>query len=232
MGQLKKTIKEYATRYNVSEKTIQRWIKSNAPLDNEEAIKLWRIQKDKFTATKFRQNKSAGIVEDIHDESSSKEEDSNVVYEKQIEGVAASLKRLEASEALSYTRFQQALQTGNELKIRLARDEWLAISKALREYDVLVEKSRRDGGDLIPRENAEKFIELAAVLCRISFQDFMVDVVPKILELKSAYDIQKEMEHSMRESFLNACKLHMICNSSMEEWAYKSLKKGYCIYDR
>jgi hypothetical protein len=65
-------------------------------------------------------------------------------------GAASALKRLETSELQAFERLQGAFARGNPLEIREARENWLRISEALRKYDLLVEQSRRDAGELVP----------------------------------------------------------------------------------
>jgi hypothetical protein len=65
-------------------------------------------------------------------------------------GAASALKRLETSELQAFERLQGAFARGKPLEIREARENWLRISEALRKYDLLVEQSRRDAGELVP----------------------------------------------------------------------------------
>jgi hypothetical protein len=68
------------------------------------------------------------------------------------------IKRLEAAELQAFERLQAALSRGNSLEIREARESWLRISESLRKYDLMIEDSRRDAGELVPVSEVKTFI--------------------------------------------------------------------------
>lgn len=71
-------------------------------------------------------------------------------------GAGAALRRLETSELAAWNDLQTAIADGNPLRIRLCRDTWLKTSESLRRYDLQLEQSRRDAGELLPRAELER----------------------------------------------------------------------------
>jgi hypothetical protein len=72
----------------------------------------------------------------------------------QAEGAANALRRLESAEARAYADFKQATASGDDIRIRASRENWLKISESLRRFDLAIEQARRDAGDLVPKEAA------------------------------------------------------------------------------
>jgi hypothetical protein len=71
------------------------------------------------------------------------------------EGAQNALRRLEQAEASAYAALQTAMQSGDLVEIKAARDGWLRVGDALRKYDLAVEAIRRDAGELMPRKGLE-----------------------------------------------------------------------------
>ena len=59
-------------------------------------------------------------------------------------GVAETLRRLESAEATAYERWQQAVESGDPVRIKVERENWLRIGDSLRRYDLAVEAARRE----------------------------------------------------------------------------------------
>ena len=82
-------------------------------------------------------------------------------------GAAAALKRLESTELQAFACLQSALASGNPLEVRECRESWLKISESLRRFDLLVEASRRDAGELVPVSEVGKFISSFIAYCAV-----------------------------------------------------------------
>ncbi len=134
-----------------------------------------------------------------------KNESSTVTGSTQVEfagtaGAASALKRLEGAEIAAWNRHMVALDRGNPIEIREARDSWLKISESLRKFDLLVEQNRREAGELIPRETLQSFIELFLRFSRTSFTLEAQDLVSK-LSGASEIEIYQLLRASMNVAF-------------------------------
>jgi hypothetical protein len=133
-----KTDKEIAVYWGVPIRTLFRWKGDAAPIHDYAELCQWFatrknlprsvLEKIKVPAPKNVSSGASGGVA----------------------GAASALKRLETSELQAFERLQGAFARGKPLEIREARENWLRISEALRKYDLLVEQSRRDAGELVP----------------------------------------------------------------------------------
>jgi hypothetical protein len=125
-------------------RTLYRWRGDGAPIHSYEEMLLW---------LSTRKNLPRGVLERFP----AAPDVSSPVNGKA--GAAAALKRREDMELQSFERLQSALTNGNPLLVREARESWLRISESFRKYDLLVEQSRRDAGELIPVEALKTFID-------------------------------------------------------------------------
>jgi hypothetical protein len=70
-------------------------------------------------------------------------------------GSPAPLARLESPEERAHARLQQALQTGDQFKIKAAQQFYLRASETLRRFDLAVETEKRNVIDQIPIQQVE-----------------------------------------------------------------------------
>ena len=144
-----------AERYKASPKTISRWRGEGAPLSDPAAMRRWIAA---------RKNIPRRILESVRPPKA-KAGIGKVPMVVGVKGAAATLARLEAEELAAYQRLQVAIEAGDEMSIRLARKGWLEVSELLRKIDMVIEDSRRQAGELIPRnlvENAVKWFLFGA----------------------------------------------------------------------
>src|SRR5579883_1744363 len=139
-----------ATQYGCSTRTVSRWQAAGAPLDDPARMRVWLAgrkhlppQPRLMLTTERKARRRAAATE------------AGAVGRDDSIGAAAALKRLEQAEVASYTRFQSAQATGDPVEMKLAREDWIRIGDSLRRYDLLVEQSRRDSGELVPRAELE-----------------------------------------------------------------------------
>ncbi|MEI8171769.1 MAG: hypothetical protein WCG50_18995 [Rhodoferax sp.] len=65
---------------------------------------------------------------------------------------------MESAESLTYRVLQTALKSGNPSAVKAARETWLAITNALRRFDLQVERGLRDADELVPRGEVERHV--------------------------------------------------------------------------
>jgi hypothetical protein len=138
-----KSDKQLALVWACDERTIRRWRKAGAPLDDPKRMRSWLAGQKKIpsgTAAVLKKIRSGETVE------------SAAQPQKLAEGPVAALKRLGEMEARAFTDLQRALASGDPIEIKLARENWLKILESQRRVDLAIEQNRRDAGELIPRE--------------------------------------------------------------------------------
>jgi hypothetical protein len=142
-----KTDKEIASFWGTNLRTLYRWKSLGAPLRDYEQMLSW---------LSTRKNLPKVVIEKIA--VLPQENVSSPVSNGGTAGAAQALKRLEASELQAFERMQSALASGNPLSVRESRESWLKISESLRRYDLMIEQSRRDAGELTPVSQVQMFI--------------------------------------------------------------------------
>ena len=124
-----------AERFNVTVRTVRNWQSEGAPLSDLKALRLWLAgRKHSPVERQAVPSASAGPVPTATGDA----------------GAAAALARLERQELQAYSDLTAAIDAGEPLRIRQARQNWLAIGDSLRKYDALVEQGRRAAGQLMP----------------------------------------------------------------------------------
>jgi hypothetical protein len=136
-----------ADRWACDGRTLRRWRKAGAPLTDQKAMRTW-------LAT--RKHIPAGTAALLEATRTSERATSAAQDGKQAEGAANALRRLEQAEARAYTDFKQATASGDEIRIKASRENWLKISESLRRFDLAIEQARRDSGDLVPRDDLRR----------------------------------------------------------------------------
>jgi hypothetical protein len=145
--------KEISDFWGVPVRTIYRWESLGAPFRDYEQMLSWfatRKNLPKVVIEKLAALPQANVSSPVSNGRS---------------GAAEALKRLESSELQAFERMQAALASGNPIMIRECRESWLKISESLRRYDLMVEASRRDAGELVLVSQVKIFINYFLAGC-------------------------------------------------------------------
>lgn len=147
-----KLVHTIAKKYCKTTRTVQRWIRDGAPVDDDAKLKLWLAGKRCVTVPK-----EAGVAPTptTPTEIPSAEP-----------GAPSALLRLEQAELAAYSRLQTATASGDALALREASRTYLETTEALRKNDLAIAKHRRAVGELVPRESCEKWLEMLAGMLR------------------------------------------------------------------
>jgi hypothetical protein len=143
---ISKHIAALAKKFNCGPRTIQRWKRDGAPLQDNAAMWQWLAGRKNLppgTAAMLAKKSAAGMACSIDDAAGAST------------GAPAALRRLEAVEQKAFSMLVKALKTGDPVAVRNGRELWLKTGDSLRRYDLLVERSRRDTGELVPRGEVE-----------------------------------------------------------------------------
>ena len=151
------TDKEIACFWGVPVRTVYRWKSDGAPVQSYDEMLAW---------LSTRKNLPRAVLEKIKLPTQPDVSSSPVSGDS---GAAAALRRLESTELQAFARLQKALADGNPLMVRECRESWLKISESLRRFDLLVEQSRRDAGELVPIGEMQKFFRHFIASMQIAF---------------------------------------------------------------
>ena len=147
---MKPTDSKLASKWGCDARTIRRWRKDGAPLASVKAMHTWLATRKSLppgtqalvarcTAKALGRAATADTTEATT-------------------GAPAALRRLESAESLTYRVLQTALKSGNPSAVKAARETWLAITNALRRFDLQVERGLRDADELVPRGEVERCV--------------------------------------------------------------------------
>ena len=112
---------------------------------------------------------------------------------------------------------------------KLALEDWLKISESLRKYDLLIEQSRRDSGQLVPRAEAEQACCMAATWLRLAVAAFKNNYAQELGRNPAAN--AKLIDLGMSRSVKASMKKAPDCRAAMPPWAIKAVLEGYNIYE-
>src|SRR5687767_2326619 len=119
---------QLAEQFHCDVRTIRRWKKKGAPLDNVKAMRTWLPAQREVPAGTLQ-----WLTE--HQAFERRKVLKTAMATDLPRGAAAGLRRLEEAEAAEFAALQAALETGNAAEIKLHRDAWLRIGDSLRRYD-------------------------------------------------------------------------------------------------
>ena len=173
-----------ARSWGVSQPAIAKLVKRGMPLTSEEDAAAWK-ELDSQRRGRARSTSAAGANAGPGAATKPAPRGTRAVAAAVLGEVGAehALKRLAQAEYDSAMRvtdlMRQATEAGTEnllgilAALKVERESWLKISESLRKFDLLIEESRRDSGQLIPRAESEVACELAAMWLRLAVRTFI-----------------------------------------------------------
>lgn len=114
----RETNQTLAARYKVSDRTIKRWRKENAPLNDPAGMRAW-IAGRKNIPPRIERTSAAQVPR------------RSMPKTDEREGVLAAQRRLERSEVEAFRAMEAAIQAGDAVAIRAARRGWIEINREL-----------------------------------------------------------------------------------------------------
>jgi hypothetical protein len=186
------TDKERSEFWGVKVRTMFRWKGDGAPLDDYEQMLAW---------LPTRKNLPRSVLGKIRIPAP-KNASSHV--SGGTAGAAAALKRLEIMELQAFERLQAALARGNPLEIREARENWLRISESLRKYDLMIEDSRRDAGELVPVSEVQTFIGRFITFATVAMTARAESLTNELLGKSEPIEVYARLRHVFDETVVAA----------------------------
>lgn len=106
-------------------------------------------------------------------------------------GADHTLKRLEEEEVRVYSQRQAAMEGGNLELAEKLNGIWLDVSKRLKEFEVIVEKDKRDAGEVLPRKVHEDFAYHAAIGLRVGYSSAVTTLAIELSEEESPQVVKR-----------------------------------------
>lgn len=206
---------DYAATYGCTTRTIRAWKKQKAPLDNPLEMSKWIASRRTLppeTAPTIPPPKMKALA----------------LGEDEIRtGAAKALRRLEAEELRAHEMMDTALASGDALAIKFTREHWLRTGDSLRKYDLLVEASRRDAGELIQRETAESILTRVVDCWRIAILRGSDAIAMRAhAKRNDPVAVAEEIKTSCLNELLNSVAGYGGELMRENKWALKAMAKG------
>ncbi len=183
----------YAASHDCNVRTVRNWMREGAPLDDATAMTTWLAARKNMPPSAKTIAPAAAPA-------------SPLTEGEQGTGAASALRRLEDEEFKAWRDLQAALgrKPGNLLEIKIAREGWLKVSESLRKYDLLVEQSRRDSGELLPRSEVERILRALGWYLRLAGQGAAHAAARNFCGLTEPWQASRLLTRLYWETLLNA----------------------------
>jgi hypothetical protein len=143
-------------------------------------------------------------------------------------GVAPALRRLEEMEARAFSDLRRCQAAGDPIAVKQAHQIWLRNGEALRKHDLAIEQSRRDAGELVPRETIERLaFELQESLGQAHFA--LQDCVLSLVGLGSpiqVWEVLSKAGHAMRAGVISYLQRKRNPKHAVPEWLVRAVTLG------
>lgn len=194
----------YADLYKRSTRSIQEYMRLQAPLDDPPAMELWlNVRSSKGKPFELPQV-DEGTVADVP------------------RGAPEALRRLAAKEAKAHVVLEQAEASGDPVQIEAAERSWYRACRELRYFDTSVEIARRDGEEMIPK--AEAIDTLKKVCYQIS--GLLYEVIDSVVG--ESHPDRALMRKSVVTYF---CECLLRFDFHWAPWAIDPIKKALDLQD-
>lgn len=215
----KKNSPKLAKTYRCDTRTIRRWLRQKAPFDKPAAMISWLAA---------RKTLPSGTREWLEEQQAIK----RVASMARVEGsgppgAVAALRRLEAAEAKAHAYWTEALLAGDPSEVKLARESWLKIGDSLRRYDLIIEKTRRETGELVQRKTVEDALAWLGTFWAWSIQTQVDSIASSIVSKSDEIPfVRRLLIERFDDNFLTTvAALAARHGKLVPEWVGKSLAK-------
>jgi hypothetical protein len=117
-------------------------------------------------------------------------------------GSAPALARLEQMEVRLHKLLQAAIKSGNPMAIKVAREDWVAVSDSLRRFDLLVAREARVSQDMIPRATVERHVTAFITVLRLAGTQSVNALAPQFANTPA--QVADTLAPVLQEQILNA----------------------------
>jgi hypothetical protein len=178
---------EYARREGVSVRSIRRWQAESAPLDSPKRMLTWLAARKHLPKGRALRPSRPAPPPEPHG---------------LVTGASAALSRLERAEADAFQAMQTALRGDDPSALKLARESWLKIGDSLRRYELAIEESRRESGQLVPRAEVEQLLGQFARWCWWTGQRFAEELATRLDRIQRDASFADKSHAILRQIFV------------------------------
>jgi hypothetical protein len=115
---------------------------------------------------------------------------------------------------------ESALAVGDALEIRNAREGWLKVGDSLRRYDLLVERERRQSGEMVNRTEIERHVSAFVQFFKIAARRTSAALAPDLAGLTTPAEVCDLLDKGLLDQIINACVgfASQPCKAQVPEW--------------
>ena len=145
-------------------------------------------------------------------------------------GAAEALKRLEQDELFAYSYMQELIaKNASVIAIKLSRENWLKTSESLRKYDLMVEQSRRDSGELISRKIVEDALRRLSQLVKLQLKTAIYTVCDETKGMEDSSKMEQISTPIIFEAMYRASQMSL---HGVPEWVQKAFLEEQPITEK
>lgn len=216
-----------AKKWGCVSRTIRNWRKAGAPLSDPAAMRTW------LAAQKHLPAGTLAILTFARSKERAKANVQLAAGPPLSGGATFALRRLEQAEARAHSAAVTAEATNDSVEIRLAETRWLRIAASLLRYDLALEQSRRDSGELIRREEVERIVSGFCTYARTGLLGALSGLAPKLIGMttpREAWRVLKVAEAELRLNILTALKTWTYQQSPFPPWLWKIASEAFQVF--
>ncbi len=123
-------------------------------------------------------------------------------------GASHALSRLEAMEVQAGADFMKAYEANDPESIKLTMDTWLALAKQLHAFERIIDKDKRDSGEVMNRSEVEAFLTMigqAFGYAEEAFLDRFAMLVTELRDPRDAREIRQKSKRLFYEKVSESC---------------------------
>jgi len=198
------SVNELAAEYRCNRRTISNWKRAGAPLNDPDAMRVWLLTRkhipDETRAmlnNEARDRRAAAESKRANKAANDDNDPGSI-------GAAPALKRLEREELEAHIRLNEAWEGGNLTEIKILQEQWLRTGDSLRKYDLMVEQSRRNSGELVPRGHVETHVARLMHLFKLACVRTASSLAPELAAAATAAEVYDILRDVLLSSILNS----------------------------
>lgn len=183
---------KWAHFWNVTQRTIQRWVKNGLAVDNVPAMISWSRGQKRLPAGFVKRVAEMRMENGLDADPDWSEFEEQAAAAPQADG-SQHLDRLERYRDFFGFKLNKSIKAGDQDGIKFWEARFIAQEKAIRETKLLAEKLGLDNGETL-RRNTEAFVAGIAFWSMRSVDDLITYLAPRLVGLTYPEEVREVME--------------------------------------
>jgi hypothetical protein len=235
-------ILEHAKRIGKSRATLRRWISQGCNLRDPKSVGEWvtwneirktNVQRSRERRAKEQKAPAAGqsVRPGVHPApvGTSEPAGNGEVPPAGQKGAQHALARLEAQEAESYRRLQQALGRGDPVEIENTQQFWVRCVESLRKLDLSIELARRETEQQISLKVAQDAITAATEWMRVAVTTFLSSETISLMGIKDPGEFRSYFGQRFKGNLDLVIKSADKTCSALPDWAKTAIATAWNV---